>query len=72
MLFRSAAQTSDVELLKDGKYTSKGLSELKKSMPFADFSEFEKNPEASQFGNLFTVNMIARFVENKLVQAGKA
>jgi hypothetical protein len=41
-------------------------------MPFADFSEFEKNPEASQFGNLFTVNMIARFVENKLVQAGKA
>jgi len=71
-LFPEAAQTSDVELLKDGKYTAKGLAELKKSMPFADFSEFEKNPEASQFGNLFTVNMIARFVENKLAQAGKS
>ncbi|MFM8725655.1 MAG: acyl carrier protein, partial [Planctomycetaceae bacterium] len=29
-LFPEAAQTSDVELLKDGKYTPKGLAELKK------------------------------------------
>jgi hypothetical protein len=66
------AQTSDIELLRDGKYTAKGLAELKKSLPFANFDDFEKNPEAALFGNLFTVDMIARFVQDKLVRSGKA
>ena len=71
-LFPEVAQTSDIELLRDGKYTAKGLAELKKSLPFANFDDFEKNPEAALFGNLFTVDMTARFVQDKLVRSGKA
>jgi hypothetical protein len=35
-------------------------------MPFADLSEFEKNPEVSHIGDLFTVDLITRYIKEKL------
>jgi hypothetical protein len=37
-------------------------------MPFADLSKFEKNPELSTIGDLFTVDMITRYIQGKLNQ----
>jgi acyl carrier protein len=54
------------ELVQDGKLTEKGLAELHARMPFADLSEFEKNPELSQVGDLFTVELVTRYVAGKL------
>jgi hypothetical protein len=46
--------------------TAKGLEELRQKMPFADLSGFEKNPELSAISDLFTVEMIAKYIEGKL------
>jgi hypothetical protein len=31
-------------------------------MPFADLSEFEKDPQLGQVGDLFTVELITRYI----------
>lgn len=63
---------NDPNYVKDGKLTELGMDELKKRMPFADFSEFEENPQISQFGQLFTVDMVCKYVESKLKGSDEA
>src|SRR5881392_1685132 len=46
-LFPESIFQGDPEFVQDGRVTDKGLAELKARMPFADLSEFEKNPEVS-------------------------
>jgi acyl carrier protein len=50
----------------DGKVTPEGVEELKRRMPFADLSKFEKNPVVQDFGNLLTVNDLCRYIESKV------
>jgi acyl carrier protein len=50
----------------DGKVTPTGITELKRRMPFADLTKFEKNPLVQDFGNLLTVNDLCRFIETKV------
>jgi len=52
--------------VQNGKVTDKGLSELRARMPFADLGDFEKNPEVGQISDLFTVELITRYIEGKL------
>ncbi|MFO8011788.1 MAG: acyl carrier protein [Phycisphaerae bacterium] len=54
------------EFVQDGKLTEKGLEELKTRMPYADLSEFEKNPNVDDIADLFTVDMIVRYIESKV------
>lgn len=51
------------------KMTQAGLSRLKAAMPHADFSQFESAPLVSKMPDLFTVNTIINYVENKLKAA---
>ena len=53
------------EFVKDGKLTPQGVAELKRRMPHADLSGFEQNPNVAELPNLFTVNMIVKYVEEK-------
>ena len=39
---------------------------LRTRMPFADLSKFEANPDISGIGDLFTVEMITRYIQGKL------
>jgi len=57
---------TDPQYVADGKFTPAGIEELRKRMPFANLDEFAKNPVAQEFGNLFTVQMIANYVESKV------
>jgi acyl carrier protein len=57
---------SDPELTHDGKLTDKGLAELKQRMPYADLSEFAKNPEVERILDLYTVEMLVQYVSGKL------
>ena len=57
---------TNAEYVQDGKVTDTGLAELKKRMPFADLSRFEKNPVVQEFGNLLTVSDLCRYVEGKV------
>src|SRR5579871_5318086 len=65
-LFPESIFQGDPDFVQNGKVTEKGLEELRQRMPFADLSKFEKNPELSALSDLFTVQMIARYIEGKL------
>ncbi len=53
--------------VKEGRVTPEGIAEIKRRMPFADLTAFEKNPLVQNFGNLLTVSDLCRFVESKVV-----
>ena len=65
-LFPESIFQGDPEFVQEGKVTAKGLQELREKMPFADLSEFEKNPQLSHLSDLFTVEMITRYIQGKL------
>src|SRR4051812_37956044 len=60
---------SDPNLVSGGKITAAGMAELKKRMPYADFTEFEKDPQVDSAGQLLTVDTITNYVEAKLKAA---
>lgn len=57
------------DFVEGDRMTAMGLSRLKAAMPHADFSEFEAAPLVSKMPDLFTVNTIINYVENKLKAA---
>jgi acyl carrier protein len=65
-LFPESIFQGDPEFVENGRVTDKGLAELRARMPFADLDEFEKDPELTKIGELFTVEMIARYIKGKL------
>jgi acyl carrier protein len=65
-LFPAENLMNNPEFVHNGKLTEKGLTELREKMPHTDLSEFQNNPEINKIGDLFTVNAIINFVENKL------
>src|ERR671928_953150 len=65
-LFPESIFQGDPEFVQNGKVTQKGLDELRTKMPFADLSKFEQNPEVSGISDLFTVEMITRYIQGKL------
>ena len=64
-LFPDNILTSE-EFVQNGKLTEKGVAELKVRMPFADLTQFAKNPSVQDIADLFTVDMIVRYIEAKL------
>ena len=67
-LFPESIFQGDPDFVQDGRVTAKGLDELRQRMPFADLSQFEQNPEVSALSDLFTVDMITRYIQGKLGQ----
>ena len=65
-LFPESIFQGDPDFVQNGKVTQKGLDELKARMPFADLSNFERNPELSGISDLFTVDLITRYIHGKL------
>jgi acyl carrier protein len=65
-LFPESIFQGDPDFVTNGKVTQKGLDELRQKMPFADISKFEKNPELTAISDLFTVEMITKYIEGKL------
>src|SRR3954453_12114633 len=69
-LFPESIFQGDPEFVQDGKVTPKGLDELRTRMPFADLSDCEKHPDVSGISDLFTVEMITRYIQGKLAPSG--
>jgi acyl carrier protein len=65
-LFPESIFQGDPDFVQNGRVTSKGLAELRTRMPFADLSGFEKNPEVGHISDLFTVDLITRYIQGKL------
>ena len=66
-LFPESIFQGDPEFVLNGKVTPKGLDELRQKMPFADIAKFEQNPDLTALSDLFTVAMITKYIEGKLV-----
>lgn len=54
------------EYVRDGRVTEQGRGLLRETMPFADLSKFVQDPEVSRMGELFTVDLITRYVQDKV------
>ena len=65
-LFPESIFSGDPDFVQNGKVTAKGLTELRERMPFADLSKFAANPEVSHISELFTVDLITRYIQGKL------
>jgi acyl carrier protein len=70
-LFPESIFQGDPDFVQNGRVTDKGLDELRSRMPFADLSQFEKNPDVSGISDLFTVEMITRYIQGKLAEPSK-
>jgi acyl carrier protein len=57
---------NDERYVKDGNITPEGLAELKKRMPFSDFSEFDKNPTMETASSLLTVDTVVNYMQSKV------
>jgi acyl carrier protein len=65
-LFPESVFQGDPKFVQNGKVTAEGLAELRTRMPYADTAAFEKDPQFDKIGDLFTVDLIVRFVQSKL------
>src|SRR5580658_3313005 len=65
-LFPESIFQGDPDFVQNGRVTEKGLEELRTRMPFANLKSFEDNPELSNLSDLFTVELIARYIQGKL------
>lgn len=68
-LFPESIFQGDPAFVSDGKVTAKGLEELRQKMPFAEPQELDKfarDPKLDKMGDLFTVNLIVRYIQRKL------
>jgi acyl carrier protein len=54
------------EYVQDGKVTDGGMAELRKKLPHADLSAFDKSRNVDDFSDVFTVDTIAKFVQSKI------
>lgn len=65
-LFPESIFQGDPEFVQNGKITSKGMAELRTRMPYADLGRFEANPDFDGLRDLFTVDLISRYIQSKL------
>ena len=65
-LFPESIFQGDPEFVQDGKLTPKGMTELKTRMPYADLTRFERDPNFEGLRDLFTVDLISRYIQSKL------
>lgn len=65
-LFPENLASADAGFMKDGMVTQAGLDELRKRMPHADIDKLAKDPKVENIQDLFTVNMIVKFLQSKV------
>jgi len=68
-LFPESIFQGDPDFVQNGKVTDKGIAELRARMPFADLSSFAENPDVGHISDLFTVELITRYIEGKLTSS---
>ena len=57
---------TDPQYVTDGKVTDSGMAELRKRLPHADLEEFDASRKVEDFGNVFTVGSLVKFVQSKV------
>jgi acyl carrier protein len=69
-LFPESIFQGDADFVRDGRVTDAGMKELKIRMPYADLRAFDRDRQLSGVPDLFTVDLVARYLSWKLQIAG--
>jgi acyl carrier protein len=67
-LFPEAVFRGDPEFVSEGMVTDRGIDELRSRMPYADLGGFDCDRRLSAVPDLFTVDLITRYIAWKLAQ----
>jgi acyl carrier protein len=65
-LFPESVFGEHADFVCDGRVTDEGMSVLRSRMPYADLGGFEDDRRLRTVADLFTVDLVARYVEWKL------
>ena len=65
-LFPESVFQGDPEFVNEGQVTDKGMAELRLRMPYADFGGLDNDRRLSSIPDLFTVDLVARYIAWKL------
>ena len=70
-LFPESIFQGDPDFVQNGVVTPKGMAELYAKFPFADqatLDKFAADPQLESMGDIFTVDLIVRYVQSKLAK----
>jgi acyl carrier protein len=65
-LFPESIFQGDPEFVREGRVTDEGMRELKSRMPYANLDGFEHDRQLSGVPDLFTVDLVNRYISWKL------
>lgn len=65
-LFPESLASADSSFIEDGMVTDAGITELRNRMPHADVDKLAADPKVENIQDLFTVEMIVKFLQEKL------
>ena len=65
-LFPESVFQGDPDFVRDGRVTEQGMGELRSRMPYADLGGFDRDRRVSAVSDLFTVDLLTRYVAWKL------
>jgi acyl carrier protein len=68
-LFPESIFQGDATYVANGKVTATGLDALEKQMPYADLTEFKKDPRMDKVEDLFTVQLLVNYLDMRLKQS---
>ncbi len=65
-LFPESLASADGNFVQDGVVTAEGIQELRTRLPHADIDQFAQDPKIENIQELFTVNMLVKFLDKKI------
>ena len=65
-LFPESVFQGNPEFVREGQVTDQGMAELRSRMPYADLDRFDRDRRLTNVPDLFTVDLVIRFVAWKL------
>jgi acyl carrier protein len=71
-LFPDSIFQGNATLVCEGMVTDEGMAELRSRMPYADLRAFEEDRRLSAVADLFTVDLVTRYVAWKVAQGAGA
>jgi acyl carrier protein len=62
---------NDERFVKEGRVTPEGIVELKARVSYMDVDAFAKDPQVTKLSDFFTVQMITRYIHDRLAKNAK-
>jgi acyl carrier protein len=71
-LFPESVFQGSPEFVSEGRVTDLGMGELRSRMPYADLDEFDHDRRLTSVSELFTVELVTRYIAWKLSRPAEA